>query len=211
MPSFDETILQCANAASAEWGYPPVAGDWLHSLHSRLPVGLRQAVLNGLDDSKICLVDGHRFSLLGLSPGKGPYAFFSRSSRLVPSPNWEYFVQAAEYIRLARGLTPNGLRVDFEDGLMDVSVYERERLVWCVEVKERARDLSPLLTGLRRYGEHIDLDAVDRHNDPLRKAKYILRHRPLFFSLVAIGQRLDFSVAYGGGGFRLTEDVVPFF
>jgi hypothetical protein len=112
----------------------------------------------------------------------------------VPAPNWEYFVQAAEYGRVARAVEPQGLRVDFEDDLMEISVYEADRVVWCIEVKETARDLRSLLLGVRRECGHVDMSAPDRHNDPLRKSKYILRHRPSYFPMVAIGQRLDFSV-----------------
>jgi hypothetical protein len=45
--------------------------------------------------------------------------------------------------------------------------------------------------------------------DPLRKSKYLLRHRPPYFSMVAIGSRMDFSVEYHGDGFDLTEALVP--
>jgi hypothetical protein len=127
----------------------------------------------------------------------------------VPAPNWEYFVQAAEYGRVARVVEPRGLRVDFEDDLMDVAVYEGDRVLWCIEVKEKARDLETLLKGMRRESAHVDLTAPDRHNDPLRKSKYLLRHRPPYFSMVAIGSRMDFSVSYHGDGFDLTEDLVP--
>lgn len=133
------------NAACEDWGYPPLQPEWLTSLLRRLPTGLRQAVVDGVDVGTIQVVDGHRFSLSGLKPGKGPYAFFSRSASRAPAPNWEYFVQAAEYVRVARAVAPRGLRVDFEDDLMDVSVYDANRVLWCIEVKERATDLHPLL------------------------------------------------------------------
>ena len=92
---------------------------------------------------------------------------------------------------------------------MDVSVSAGNRVLWCIEVKEKGRDLDPLLTGMRRIGVNVDLLGPDRHNDPLRKSKYLLRHRPPYFSLVAVGRRLDFSVVYSANGFELTEDLVP--
>lgn len=182
--------------------------DWLERIEHRLPPGLREAIAEAIENDSIRLVDGHRFSLSGLPTTKGPYAFFSRSARQVPAPNWEYFVQAAEYGRVARAVEPRGLRVDFEDDLMDVSVYEGDRVLWCIEVKEKAGDLQSLLQGMRRESPHVDLSAPDRGNDPLRKSKYLVRHRPPYFSMVAIGSRLDFSVSYRGGGFDLTEDLV---
>jgi hypothetical protein len=176
---------------------------------TRLPPGLREAIATAVDDGSITVVDGHRFSLAGLASGKGPYAFFSRSARQVPAPNWEYFVQAAEYGRVAKAVEPRGLRIDFEDDLMDVSVYDSERVLWCIEVKEKARDLEQLLLGMRDVAPNVDMASPDRHNDPLRKSKYLMRHRPPFFSMVAIGRRLDFSVIYDSDGFVLTDDLVP--
>jgi hypothetical protein len=170
---------------------------------------LREAIAVAVDDGTITVVNGHRFSLAGLAPGKGPYAFFSRSARRVPAPNWEYFVQAAEYGRVAKAVEPRGLRVDFEDDLMDVSVYDSDRALWCIEVKEKARDLEQLLLGIRDVAASVDMTSPDRHNDPLRKSKYLMRHRPPYFSLVSIGRRLDFSVIYDSAGFDLTADLIP--
>ena len=82
-------------------------------------------------------------------------------------------------------------------------------MAWCIEVKEKADALKPLLDGMRRCGRGIDGDRDDRNDDPLRKAKYLVRRRPPYFSLVAIGCRLDFSVTYTEHGFSLTEDLVP--
>jgi hypothetical protein len=209
MGSFNQLIGSCGEVACSEWGYPALPADWLPAIEQRLPPGLRKAIAEAVENGTMLIVDGHRFSLSGLAASKGPYALFSRSAREVPAPNWEYFVQAAEYGRLSRIVEPRELRVDFEDDLMDVAVYEGGRVLWCIEVKEKSRDLSSLLKGMRQHASHVDLTAPDRHNDPLRKSKYLLRHRPPYFSLVAIGSRLDFSVTYHSDGFVLTEDLVP--
>ncbi len=178
MASFEQLAVSWGNAACEDWGYPPPPPEWLTSFQGRLPTGLRQAVVEGVDDGTIQVVDGHRFSLSGLRPGKGPSAFFSRSASRASAPNWEYFVQAAEYGRVARAVTPRGLRVDFEDELMDISVYDEDRVLWCIEVKEKATALTRLLAGMRRGAPRVDLSAPDRHDDPLRKSKYIMLHRP---------------------------------
>ena len=134
------------------------------------------------------VVDGHRFTLEGLDAHKGPYAFFSRSSSSEPAPNWEYFVQVAEYLRLHAAVKWRGLRVTFEDDLMDLAVYSDDGLQWCVEVKEQAaRQLAPLVAGIRQHGQRVDFEVPDRGNDPLRKAKYLVCRRPPYFSAVAIG------------------------
>lgn len=209
MRSFEELVVSYGEAARSEWEYPTLRSEWLQAIERRLPPGLRTTIAEAVENGSILIIGGHGFSLSGLAPSKGPYAFFSRSAKKVPAPNWEYFVQAAEYGRVARAVEPQGLRVDFEDDLMDISVYEADRVVWCIEVKEKARDLDSLLLGVRRECGHVDLSAPDRHNEPLRKSKYLLRHRPPYFSMVAIGQRLDFSVNYHNGGFEITEDLVP--
>ncbi len=209
MRSFEELVVSWGKAACSEWEYSALTNEWLLAIERRLPTGLRATIAEAVENGSILIIDGHRFSLSGLAPSKGPYAFFSRSAKHVPAPNWEYFVQAAEYGRVARAAELRGLRVDFEDDLMDISVYEADRIVWCIEVKEKARDLESLLLGVRRESHRVDLTAPDRHNDPLRKSKYLLRHRPPYFSVVAIGQRLDFSVTYCDDGFAITEDLVP--
>jgi hypothetical protein len=124
--------------------------------------------------------------------------------------NWEYFVQVAEYLRVREATARHGFTVWFEDALMDVTVRRVSELLWAIEVKEKARQLPVLLEQLREHAVGVDLDAADRGNDPLRKAKYLVKHRPPYFSLVAIGERRDFSVTYTEGGFHLREDLVPY-
>jgi hypothetical protein len=93
---------------------------------------------------------------------------------------------------------------------MDLSVYDSDTVLWCVEVKEKASQLASLLEGIRANASAVDFDRQDRHDNALRKSKYLVRHRPPYFSLMAIGQRLDFSVAHHNGGFALTHDLIPF-
>ncbi len=112
--SFEDLILSWGAAACAEWDYPDLPAEWMPTVMDRLPPRLRDAVAEAVNSGTIRVVNDHRFTLSGLPPGKGPYAFFSRSQRRVPAPNWEYFVQAAEYRRVARAVTPQGLRVMFE-------------------------------------------------------------------------------------------------
>jgi hypothetical protein len=210
MDAFRDLVLEAGNLACEEWGYPAVGEDWCLLVEGRLPAGLRAAFSDGVASGSIELVGGHRFTLSGLVQGKGPYALFSRSEKGRPAPNWEYFVQAAEFNRVRRAVNSRGLRVDFEDDLMDLSVYDAEQVLWCIEVKEKARQLGTLLQGVRANAPTVNAQRPDRGDDALRKSKYLVRHRPPYFSLVAIGARLDFSVVYRDSGFALTEDVIPF-
>jgi hypothetical protein len=205
---FDQAFRSWAEAACEEWGYEPVDEGWVRDAYGRLPRGLRSLLGSGIEQGLVETVEGFRFRLAGLPAGKGPYAWLGRAANGVPAVHWEYYVQAAEYTRLATAR--GGLAVSFEDELMDVTAYRDGQLLLACEVKERASQLPPLLEGIRRYAGGFDPTEPDRGNDPLRKAKYITRARPAYFSLAAIGQRLEFSVDYRPDGtFTLTEDVAP--
>lgn len=201
-------VLAWGTEAARSFGYPLPGPAWSETLLHRLPAGLLATIESGVADGLVD-VQGHQFSLPVIGPGKGPYSWFSRSSKTEPAPNWEYFVQVAIWLDLVRSLPD--CRVGFEDELMDVSVRAADGTVlWCVEVKERAEQLPPLLTALRQHGTSVDLDAADGGDDPLRKAKYLVRQRPRWFSAVALGARYDFSVvSQGQDSFRLEPDVVP--
>lgn len=159
----------------------------------------------------LIIPQGLKFTLKDLPQGKGPYAWFSRRSMpKEPSPNWEYFVQAAEFVRLSHIALSQGLTVTFEDQLMDLGLYRDGRLVVCCEVKERASQIQALASKLRAYREGVTLSQPDRGNDPLRKAKYLVRRRPQYLSLVAIGARLEYRVTYlDNRSFELSRDVIP--
>ncbi len=113
-----------------------------------------------------------------------------------PQPHWEYFVQLGEYIRLVRIFGDSGLAIGLEDGLMDVTVRHEGRLLWCVEVKERAAKLAELQAAFERYRHAVPLEAPDRGNDGLRKSKYLVKHRPPYLTLLALGTRADYAVTY---------------
>src|SRR2546426_3591018 len=154
---------------------------------------------------------GRQFTLRGLAPKKGPYAWFSRHMEASgPSPNWEYFVQVAEFVRLCTLAARSNLTVTFEDHLMDLAVYDGQRLLVCVEVKERTAQLQDLVKRLRTYEAAVNLSEPDRGNDPLRKAKYLVRRKPMYLCGVAIGTRIEYSVHYPEGkAFELARDVIP--
>jgi hypothetical protein len=208
--SFDSCFREWTRAACAEWGYPEPEDRYYVEAFARLPPGLRTLLAAGLRDGLI-IPQGRTFTLRGLAPGKGPYAWFTRYAQAQrPNPNWEYYVQVAEYVRLSRAAPASGLTVTFEDGLMDIGLYREGVLQVCVEVKERRAQLQRLLQQLRAHETAVDLDAPDRGNDPLRKAKYLVKRRPQYLCGVALGARLEYRVDYpAGAAFRLVEDVVP--
>lgn len=209
-PRFDDLVLAWASAACRDWGYPDLPSDFIEGVRKRLPSGVREALAVGLEQGAIISTGGHKFTLKDLASGKGPYAWFSKSDRLVPAPNWEYFVQAAEYARLYHSLASKDYQLVFEDDLMDIAVYQGGKLLVCVEVKEKASQLPPLIAAIRSYEGGFDASSPDRGNDGLRKAKYLVRSRPSFFALVAIGGRLEFNVSHPAPGqFILTDDVIP--
>ena len=208
IPQISELLVRLARAACDEWRYPLPSESWLEDIDARLPEGLQTAVSDAVE-SGVIIVDGYRFRLKGLAKDKGPYAFLSRATNRIPSVNWEYFVQAAEFGRVAASVESRGYRVGFEEEWMDISVWEGDNLVWCIEAKEKATALERLRAGISRYGVDMDWETPDRGNDPLRKSKYLMVKQPRYFSLVAIGLRFDFSVDYSEDGFVLTEDLIP--
>jgi hypothetical protein len=95
---------------------------------------LGDLLVAGIEEGLI-VPQGRTFTLRGLAANKGPYAWFSqyRAARM-PNPNWEYFVQVAEFVRLTRIAAPTGLTVTFEDDLMDLALSREGTLLACVEV-----------------------------------------------------------------------------
>ena len=152
------------------------------------------------------------FTLAGLPAGKGPYQWLGRdSARKVPAVLWEYFVQVAEYVRISQQLAPLGYQVLVEDRLMDITVTRDDQLLWYVEVKERADDLPEFTAKIASYGEAgVDLTAPSRGDDALAKAQYLMRYRPHFFSVTAIGLTFHFRTKYDRSfHFTLVPDLVP--
>ena len=162
-------------------------------------------------DAGLILERGLQFDVAGNALGKGPYKWFSqRSGAAEPQCNWEYYVQVAFFARLWEPCQEASLRLTFEDELMDLAVRRHGRLLWCIEVKEQAPQLERLLAEIESHGAGVDIEAPDRGNDPLRKAKYLVRHRPKFFSGVAIEMQRDFQVLYQGkNAFRVVEANPP--
>lgn len=209
MSDFRSVIHAAATAAAREWHYRDPEADFYEGLDERIPADIRAEIARGVQRGEVVVL-GFGFSLPELGPQKGPYAFFSQNrGHGVPSPNWEYFVQLAEYLRV-RDSAPSHLAVGFEDELMDVSVRNEEVLLWYVEVKEKASQAERLLDALVTHSPAVAIAAHDRGNDPLRKAKYLVRHRPPYFSVVAANYRRDFDVVYPTrNSFALEERPAP--
>jgi hypothetical protein len=77
------------------------------------------------------------------------------------------------------------------------------------------KQAKTLLKKMKSYGDTgFNLDDPDVKNDPLRKAKYLVREpegHPMFFGLSAPGYKQLFKVEYADGNrFRLVEDDRPF-
>lgn len=207
---FDSHFVAWVQAACKEWSYPEPSEPYYEKVFARLPEGLRTLLGNGITEGLI-ISEGDSFSLKGLQEGKGPYHWFTRNpSKKEPSVNWEYLVQVAEFVRLFRIANVRNMILNFEDDLMDLALYEGERLVVCCEVKERADQMEELIRGIEEHQEGVNFTKPDRGNDPLRKAKYIVKRRPQYFCGVAIGTRFEYRVHYPReGAFSMSRDVIP--
>ena len=117
-------------------------------------------------------------------------------------PCWELHVQLADYSRIRTVAERHRLITRLEDQLMDITVYAGSKLLLYVENKTKNEDALRLLGRMKEYGETgFDLEDPDKGNDPLRKAKYLVRDgaRPQYFALSAIGFEQVFRVEYPDG------------
>ena len=209
LQEFNDYFRGWVRAACQEWGYPTPSDRYYAKVYERLPEGLRALLGFGLN-SGLIISKGQTFTLKGLPSTKGPYNWFSHSAAKEPTPNREYFVQVAEFVRLHTIATARGLLVTFEDDTMDIALYQDDRLIVYYEVKEGVFKLLELIEGIKGYQSAVDLAAPDRGNDPLRKAKCIVKRKPEYFMGVAIGARFEYKVIYPGDrSFQLVRDVVP--
>ena len=211
LEEFEKRFRAWVEAACKEWEYPLPNDEYYLKVDARLPAGLKENLGFGLAEGVI-IVNGITFTLRGLPDSKGPYSWFSRyTSAKQPSPNWEYYIHAAEYVRLLQTLPDDDYSLVFEDSLMDIGIYRNGDLFVCCEVKEDAKKALSLLQGIKKHQNKVDLDEPDRGNDPLRKAKYIVQQKPQYLSLVAIGLRYELRVDFPEGkAFDLKEDVIPY-
>lgn len=207
---FVEEFKEWATSAAEEWRLSLPGQEFYDEALGRIPQTVQVWVGKGMADGIVC-PDGHKFRLRGLAKGKGPYDWFSNYKTLGKlGVNWEWFVHVAEYARLFAIGQRQGMRLQFEDGLMDCAIYKDDQLVVCIETKERADQLRELVAELRKHENVADFPGQDRHNDPLRKAKYIVKHRPRYFAGVAPGLRESFRVEYPKRSvFRLVADFLP--
>ena len=137
-------------------------------IKERIPNGLLATIGFGIENG-IVLPSGCTFKIKGMDHSKGPYNWFSRDNtnrRL--NPNWEYYIQVAEYVRLCQAFGNRDYVLTFEDALMDIGVYKNNSLLVCCEIKEKSTQAKKLIAGIKIYQGGIDLTAPDRGNDPLR-------------------------------------------
>ncbi len=207
---FDSHFREWAASACDEWGYPAPKVEFYQGVRKRLTDQTFEWIGYGIEAGLI-QEEGLQFNLADNPAGKGPNKWFSQRSDVdEPQCNWEYYVQVAFFARLFQPCREATLGLSFEDDLMDLAVRAEGHLLWCIEVKEKAVQLDKLLAELESHGNGVDLDAPDRGNDPLRKAKYLVKHRPKFFSGVAIGMQRDFEVSYRGArAFKLLKAGPP--
>lgn len=211
LQEFDNYFREWVRVACQEWEYPMPADGYYAKVYERLPEGLRALLGFGLN-SGLIIPKGRTFTLKGLPPTKGPYNWFSHYKTLKePAPNWEYFVHVAEFVRLHTIATARGLLATFEDDTMDIALYQHNKLIVYYEVKERVSQIRELIKGIKVYQSGVDLSSPGRGNDPLQKAKCIVRRKPDYFVGVAIGIHFEYKIIYPEErSFQFVGDVVPF-
>jgi len=208
---FNRQVRVWASIDCKDWGFPEPSEQLFEKLYKRLPKGLLATIGFGINKG-IIVPNGCFFRIKGMNQSKGPYNWFARdNTNRVPTPNWEYYIQVGEYVRLWQTFANSDHVITFEDSLMDIGVYKDSKLLVFCEIKEKSSQAQKLIAGIKAYETVIDLTTTDRGNDALRKAKYIVRLKPLFFYLVAIGVRYEFSVSFPESkAFELREEIIPF-
>lgn len=206
---FEDQLTAWISSACSEWGCATPTESLVTLVNQRIPSGIRSMIGLGIERG-IVVPGGHTFSLKGLPAGKGPYKWFSHFEGR-PNPNWEYYVHVAEYVRLSLQTENRDFQLVFEDDRMDIGIYHDGRLFVCCEAKETSRKAARLVSGLRRYQPRVPLTEPDRGKDSLRKAKYLIKNRPRYFYVVAIGARHEFRVTLTDEGFELHEDLIPLY
>ena len=184
MRSFEELVVSCGEAACSEWEYPALPNEWLQSIERRLPPGLRTTIAEAVENGSILIIGGHRFSLSGLEPSKGPYDSSVARQRRCGSQLG--VLRPGSGVRPHFG-EPSRLRVckSTSRTISWTSLCTRRiacRLVYRGEGKGARLNYS-CSACVKKCG-HVDMNAPDWHNDPLRKSKYLLRHRPPYFPLL---------------------------
>ena len=214
--SFHFLFTDLVERTCNEWGFKPPDYQFFVDTYARLPEGLRRAISYGWQneiilDAGLSKTGSAAFRPSLVSDVKGPYSWFERdSAKKQPRPAWEYYIQVAEYVRLFEALKGKGYELRFEDDLMDIGIYEKGILQVCCEVKEKSTKAQTLIRGIRKFERAVVLPETDRGNDPLRKAKYISKLKPLYFYVVSIGRRYEYRVEYPEEmRFRLVEDFIP--
>jgi len=214
---FDRNFRQWVNRTCKEWGYGNPPENYYDKIYARLPSGLRTILGYGIAQGII--LDAGRsksgsagFRPKGLPEMKGPYSWFERDNqKKIPRPAWEYYIQISEYVRLIETFKGKNYELKFEDDLMDIAVYRNRNILICCEIKEKSRQASRLIGGIKVYETAKSLPSEDRGKDPLRKAKYIVKHRPAYFYTVSIGRRYEYRLEYPEGKqFEMVEDLIPF-
>jgi len=206
-PQFDKWFRDGVADACMEWGYKEPGPEYYSKFYSRIPEQCQRMIVQAME-SEMVLDAGMQFNVLDGRPHHGPYNWFSRDRGSGPGPNWEYFVEVPEFLRLQHLGQPFGLQTYFEyPGEVDISLYRGDKIVLICEVKEKPNSILKLLAGLKEYEKMVDMNEPDRGNDSLRKAKYIMKAKPEWFRVAAIGHAEEFRVTYPtDGGFRLQRE-----
>ncbi|MBL8943321.1 MAG: hypothetical protein JNK45_09250 [Myxococcales bacterium] len=177
----------------------------LEHLSTRIPPDTRAALGDGLLRGWLTTSRGY-FVAPDQDPKAAQYMLTVQNEpSRQGSPCWEVFVQLALYVRLRPLVEESGLQLRVEHKLMDIAAVDGDGILAYFEVKVDGKIAEALAAGVAAYGsKKIDLDAIGRNDDALKKAKYLLEHRPRYFVVHALDYQAAFEVEYHEPGcFRL--------
>lgn len=214
---FDRIFRRWVERTCKEWKYQLPSESYYADIYDRLPLGLRITIATGFKKGIIKDVGKSKtgsaaFRPIDVPEIKGPYSWFERDRlNRVPRPAWEYYIQVSEYTRLWNVFHGKNFKLYFEDDLMDIALKRGNDLIVCCEAKEKSKQAQALISGIRKWENASSLPKEDRGNDPLRKAKYIVKKTPSYFYVISIGRRFEYRISYSNNlQFQLNEDMIPF-
>lgn len=178
---FDNLYRKWADEASRLAGYETVVPPY----KDRIPEDCRIWVARGIQEGLCKQVEGMAKFNITTEPERRIFSWFSnwRTEKKI-GPNWEMFIHVAGFSELAlRYKVPfKNLRFEYDGNLIDIAILKDSKMLAMVEIKEYKEKAEKLVSSLNdSFISGVSMDAPDRYNDVLRKAKYIINHRPELF------------------------------
>ncbi len=202
---FEAELGRWVRAHARQHGTASTPDMVMDVLGQRIPEEIRFAIGSGFLHGSLATTKGYYVG--PPEPGKNPQYVLTvtRNPTKLSTPCWEMFVQLAEYARLHASCERRGLGLLLEYRLMDIVVKDAGGVLAYLEIKVDRADARRLVDGVGAKGASGPPTAIKRNDDAAKKVGYILRERPRYFAVRAIGFSEVYEVLYDGDRFQLRD------